>query len=108
MFESVICNSLFNHFLGNTSFTPSQAGFLPGENKNNTIIHEIQTAFDDNPTVDPTDVFLGISKAFDKVWHRRLIFKIKPYSAEFQSLSLLKNCSKNCEQKVALNDQTSG
>ena len=108
MFESVIWILCLTIFLGNTSFTPSQSGFLPGENKNNTIIHEIQTAFDNNPTVDPTDVFLGISKAFDKVCHRRLIFKLKPYSVEFLSLSLLKNYSKNCEQKVVLNDQTSG
>ena len=36
-------------------FTPSQSGFLPGDSSIAqllSIIHEIQTAFDENPTVD--------------------------------------------------------
>ena len=31
IFERVICNSLFNHFLRNKLFTPSQSSFLPGD-----------------------------------------------------------------------------
>ena len=30
IFERVIYNSLFNHFVSNKLFTPSQSGFLPG------------------------------------------------------------------------------
>ena len=41
------------------------------------IIHEIQTAFDKHPTVDVRDVFLDISKAFDKVWQNALLLKLK-------------------------------
>ena len=53
-------------------------------------IHEIQTAFDENPTVDVREVFLDISKAFDKVWHDGIIFKLKSYGVEGELLSLLK------------------
>ena len=53
--ERVIYNSLFNCFLSKRLFTPSQSGFLPGDSR----IHEIQTAFDENPTVDGR-VFLDI------------------------------------------------
>ena len=77
IFERVIYNSLFNHFLGNKLFTPSQSGFVLGDSciaQLLSIIHEIQTAFDNNPTVDMRGVFLDISKAFDKVWHDDLIF----------------------------------
>ena len=70
MFERVIYNSLFNYFQSNRLFTSSQSGFLPGDSciaQLLSIIHEIQTAFDENPTVDVRGVFLDLSKAFDKV-----------------------------------------
>ena len=101
---------MFNYLLNNKLFTPSQSDFLPGDSSNAqllSIVHEIQTAFDNNPTVDVTGVFLDISKAFDKVWHG-LIFKLKSYSVEGELLSLLKNYLQNREQRVVLNGQTSG
>ena len=92
--ERVIYNSLFNYFLSNKLFTPSQSGFLPGDSSIAqllSVIHEIQTAFDNNPIVDVRGVFLDISKAFDKVWHEGLVFKLKSYGVEGELLSLLKN-----------------
>ena len=52
-------------------------------------------------------VFLDISKAFDKVWHDGLIFKLKSYGVEGEPLLLLKNYLHNREQRVVLNGQTS-
>ena len=71
------------------------------------MIYEIQTAFDENPAVDVRGVFLDISKAFDKVWHDGLIFKLKSYGVEGELLLLLKNYLHNREQRVVLNGQTS-
>ena len=110
IFERVIYNSLFNYFLSNKLFTSSQSGFLPGDSciaQLLSIIHEIQTAFDKNPTVDVRGVFLDISKAFDKVWHDSLIFKLKSYGVEGGLLLLIKNDLHNREQRVVLNGQTS-
>ena len=59
---------------------PSQSGFLPGDSciaQLLSITHEIQSAFDDNPTVNVRGIFLDISKAFDKVWHVGLLFILK-------------------------------
>ena len=100
IFERVIYNSLFNYFLSNKLFTPSQSGFLPGDSciaQLLSIIHEIQTAFDENPTVDVRGVFLDISKAFDKVWHDGLIFKLKSYGVEGGLFLLIKNYLHNRE-----------
>ena len=110
MFERVIYNSLFNYFQSNRPFTPSQSSFLPGDSSIAqllSIIHEIQTAFDGNPTVDVRGVFLNISKEFDKVWHDGIIFKLKSYNTEGELLSLLKNYLENREQRIVLNGQTS-
>ena len=110
MFERVIYNSFFNYFQSNRLFTPSQSGFLPGNSciaQLLSIIHEIQTTFVKNPTVDVKGVFLDLSKAFDKVWHDGIIFKLKAYGVEGELLLLLKNCVENQEQRVVLNGQTS-
>ena len=53
-------------------------------------------------------VFLGISKAFNKVWHDGLIFKLKFYGVEGELLSLLKNYLQSRKQRVVLNGKTSG
>ena len=85
-------------------------GFLPGDSciaQLLSIIHEIQTAFDKNPTADVRGDFLDISKAFDKVRHDGLIFKLKSYGVEGELLLLLKNYLHSREQRVVLNGQTS-
>ena len=107
--ERVIYNSLFNYFQSKRLFTPSQSGFLTGNSciaQLLSIIHEIQTAFGKNPTVDVRGVFLDLSKAFDKVCHDGIIFKLKAYGVEGDLLSLLKNLESR-EQRFVLNGQTS-
>ena len=63
MFERVIYNPIFIYFQSNRLFTPSQSGFVPGDlciAQLLSIIHQIQTAFDENLTVDVRGVFLDI------------------------------------------------
>ena len=82
IFERVIYNSLFNHFVSNRLFKPSQSDFLPGDSCISqllSIIHEIQTSFHSNLPVDVRGVFLDISKTFDKVSRKGLLYKLKSY-----------------------------
>ena len=56
-----------------------------------SIIHEIKTAFDENPTVGVRGVFLDSwAKAFDKVCYDGLIFKSKSYGIEGELFLLFK------------------
>ena len=85
MSERVIYNFLLNYFQRNRFFTHFQSGFLPGNSRIVQLlskIHEIQTAFDEKPTLDVKGVFLDISKAFDKVWDDGIIFKVNTYGVE--------------------------
>ena len=93
IFKRIIYNSLFNHFPGFIPRNSCIAQLL-------TIVHEIQTAFNNNPTTDVRGVFLDISKAFDKVWHDGLIFKLKSYGVEGELLSLLKSIFKILNKKL--------
>ena len=78
VFERLIYNSLFEYFIQNDLISPYQSGFKLGDSCTNQLIsitHEIYQSFDDGFEV--RGVFLDISKAFDKVWHDGLIYKLK-------------------------------
>ena len=69
---------MFSFFLANNFLVSNQSGFKPGNSCINqllSITHEIYSSFDDGYEV--RSVFLNISKAFDKVWHEGIIFKLK-------------------------------
>ena len=68
-------------------------------------VHEINLSFDFSPGIDIRGVFLDISTAFDKVWHQRLIFKLKLYRAEGTFLGLMINYLHGGMQRVVLNGQ---
>ena len=69
----MIFKELFNHFNQNQLFAKCQSGFFRGNScmlQSLSIVHEINSSFDCDPAIDASDVFLDISKAFGKVWHR--------------------------------------
>ena len=69
---------MFIYFSANKLISKNQSGFQPGDSCINqllSITHEIFTSFDNG--LEVRNVFLDISKAFDKVWHEGLIFKLK-------------------------------
>ena len=52
-------------------------------------------------------IFLDISTAFDKIWHRGLIYKLHQYGFTGNLLTLLTDFLSNRKQRVVLNGQHS-
>ena len=89
---------------------PDQSGFRPSDSCVNQLIaitHEISEAFDCNPSLEVRSVFLDISKAFDKVWHEGLLYKLKSMGISGELYNLLENYLSDRFQRVLLNGQAS-
>ena len=83
--KRLIFNSMFNFFRQNNIFTKRQSGFIPGDScvtQLLSITHEIYQSFDCSLTRDVKRVFFDISKAFHKIWHEGLLFKLQSYGVE--------------------------
>ena len=90
IFERLIQNSLSEFFIANELISSNQSGFKPGNSCINQLLsvtHEIYKSFDDGCKV--RGVFLDISKAFDKVWHNGLIYKLKQNGLSGDLLNLI-------------------
>ena len=99
---------MFKFFIENELISPNQSGFKPGESCINQLLaitHGIYKSFDDGFEVG--GVFLGMSKEFDKVWHKGLIFKLKQNVISGNLLNLLCHFLRNRKQRVLLNVQDS-
>ena len=68
---------------------------------------EIQKLFDESLPIDVRGIFLDINKAFDKVWHKGLIYKLKSYGIAGNLLNLIKSYLMDYNQSVVFNSQTS-
>ena len=108
IFERLVDNKLFHFFQGNNLISPNQSGFKPGDSCTNQLLaitHEIYKSFDDGYEVKA--VFLDISKAFDKVWHKGLIYKLKQNGMSGKLLNLIIDFLSNRKQRIVLNGKHS-
>ena len=64
-----------------------------------SIVHDINSSFDCDPTICVRGVFLDISKTFDKVRHKRILLKLETYD--------IKGNPHAHYQRVVLNVQSS-
>lgn len=95
-----ICNLL----LDITFLNPLQSGFHPGDSTVNRLVHKINDAFERGKEVRM--VYLDISKAFDRVWHKGLLFKLKLMGIKDPLLGWLLSYPSHRNQRVAINGQS--
>ena len=102
--EKIIYNTMFECFIQNNLIAPNQPGFKTGDSCINQLVsitHEIYKSFDDGYEV--RGVFLDILKAFDKVWHQGLHYKLRQNGISGELLNILTNFLDNRTQRVILN-----
>ena len=68
------------------------------------FFHEIYQSYDDS--LELTAIFLDISKAFGKVWHKGLIFKLKRNGLSDKILNIITDFLTFRKQQVILNGKS--
>ena len=108
IFERLLYDSMFKFFTENNLISLNQSGFKPGDSCVNqllSITHQIFKSLDNGHEV--RSVFLDMYKAFDKVWHKGLIFKLWQNGISGNLLSTLTDFLTLRKQRVVLNGQLS-
>ena len=109
VFEKIIHKQVNEHFVTQNLFYTGQYGFRAGhstELASMELIDRIAYSMDKGET--PINVFMDLSKAFDTIDHKTLIYKLKYYGFKDKSLSLLNSYLSDREQYIEFNDTNSG
>ena len=108
IFERILYNNMYEFFTENNLISPSQPGFKPGDSCINqllSITHEIYKSFDNG--LEVWGIFLDTSKAFDKVWHKGLLHKLKQNGISGKLFDVITDFLNFRKQRVVLNGQYS-
>ena len=98
--ERVIFKYTYNYLHANNLIYHKQSGFLPGHStvyQLTDIYNQICSAFDERKST--CIIFCDISKAFDRVWHSGLIFKLSQYGIDGNILNWITSYLQNRSQK---------
>ena len=90
--ERLMFNEMFEFFIENKLISSSQSGFKLGDSCINQLLsisHEVYSSFDEGSEV--RSIFLDIAKAFDKVWHDGITFKLTQNGISGNLLNLLRD-----------------
>ena len=110
IFEKLIFDSIYDFIDKNNHFNNNQSGFRPSESCIHQLIaftRNIFSAFDANLSLEVRDVFLDLSKVFERVWHDGLLYKLKSNGIGGNLFKLIKSFLNNRCQRVVLNGQSS-
>ena len=100
-----MCNfqASYNHFPDNGILSPFQSGFIPGDSTTNQLTFPYNTfcqALDSGKEV--CVVLCDVSKAFDRVWHKGLLCKLKAAGISGSLLSWFSSYLSERRQRVIL------
>ena len=108
LFERLVFKNMYNFFLDNSLLYKYQSGFLPNHSTSMQLVdiyHHICQTFDNRQV--SCMVFCDISKAFDRVWHKGLLFKLQENGLSGNLLEWLSSYLSNRVQRVVLHSTES-
>ena len=88
----------------------NQSGFRSNDSCESqllSIVHDIYSSFDCHPSLEVRGIFLDISKAFDRVCHEGLLYKVESIGISGTPLRLIESFLSGRYQPVLLNGWTS-
>ena len=106
--ESIIRDNVISHMNENNLFSQKQFGFL---SRRSTVLQLIRVLdiwseiLDQGGSLDV--IYMDFMKAFDKVPHRRLVYKVEKYGVKGKVLDWIKNFLSNRTQCVIINGVSS-
>ena len=106
--ERIVFKHIYNHLFSNNLLFQYQSGFRPGHSTTFQLIdifHHICQSFDEKQY--SCMVSCDISKAFDKVWHKGLLFKLRQNGIKGNLLAWISNYLSSRKQRVQINLATS-
>ena len=108
VFERCVYKYLHNFIRENQLLTQHQSGFREGDSTINQLLyltHEFSKALDEGKEIRV--VFFDISKAFDRVWHKGLLYKIEQFGIKGDLLEWIKSYLFQRKQRVVINGKES-
>ena len=108
LMERVVYKHIYNHLVSNNLIYAKQSGFLTGHSTVYQLIdiyHQLSQSQDIKSST--CIVFCDISKAFDRVWHKGLLFKLKQNGIGGPILKWIDSYLSNRKQKVFVNSSYS-
>ena len=90
--------------------TPHQSRFRPNDTciyQLLSIVHCIYADFYHNPSLEVRGNFFDISKAFSKVWHEGVLYKLESISISGNLLNIFRSFLNDRYQRVVINGQHS-
>ncbi len=103
VFKKVVFKHLYNYLHDHHLLTPLQSGFRPGDSTVNqlTYLYNVfSEAIDSGKEIRA--VFCDISKAFDRVWHKGLLFKLHNFGVTGRLLNWFSSYLTHRKQRVIL------
>lgn len=106
--ERIVFKHMYNFFHTNNLIYKNQSGFLPGHSTVYQLLdiyHQITQSIDAKQHT--CIVFCDVSKAFDRVWHKGLLFKLRQHGINGKLLDWISHYLSNRKQKVFIGSSMS-